>query len=229
MKAYTKYAIIVSGGTGNRMASELPKQFLELNDLPILMHSIAAFNRDEQTKIILVLNKEHEHIWKQLCAKHLFKIPHTIVHGGENRFQSVKNGLEFIKSSEFNLKKVLIAVHDGVRPLVDQNIIKNGFDAAEVFGSAVPTVKSKDSVRMMDGSGQSKALDRDSVLLVQTPQIFKADLLVAAYHQEFDNSFTDDASVIEKSGHSIHIIEGNIRNIKITYPIDLKIAEMWIV
>lgn len=229
MKAYTKYAIIVSGGTGSRMDSALPKQFLELKGLPVLMHSMAAFSKREDIKIVLVLNKEHEHIWKALCLKHRFYTAHTIVYGGENRFQSVNNGLEFIKSIEPDLSKILIAVHDGVRPLVDQNTITNGFDAAAVYGSAVPTVKSKDSVRVMDESGKSKALNRDFVLLVQTPQIFKADILATGYHQDYKDSFTDDASVIEKSGYPIHLVEGNIRNIKITYPIDLKIAEMWIV
>ena len=195
MNAYTKYAIIVSGGTGSRMDSALPKQFLELKGLPILMHSISAFRKDDQINIVLVLNREHEPIWRKLCIKHHFTIPHTIIHGGENRFQSVKNGLEFIKSEESSLSNVLIAIHDGVRPLVDQNIIKEGFNAAGVHGSAVPTVKSKDSVRMIDELGRSQALNRDSILLVQTPQVFKADLLATAYHQEYDESFTDDASV----------------------------------
>ena len=228
MTAYTKYAIIVSGGTGNRMESPLPKQFIDLKGLPILMHSISAFYKNaDSIKIILVLNKAHQNIWEGLCIKYNFTIPYTLVYGGNSRFESVRNGLNFIVKKEANLEKCLIAVHDGVRPLISQHLINEAYLFAQNKGSAVPAIKSKDSIRIIAKDGYAKSIDRDSVLLIQTPQVFQATLLSKAYQQAYEESFTDDASVIEKSGYPIHIIEGNIRNIKITYPTDLTIAEMW--
>ena len=235
MSEFEKYAIIVSGGSGNRMESKLPKQFLELKGLPILMHSISAFHKNAVSiKIILVLSELHLKIWEDLCAKHNFTIPHTIVFGGQSRFHSVKQGLNFIFNRETAVNvpliqtnssaKILIAVHDGARPLVSQDLINRAFIQAEKKGSAVPAIKSRDSLRIIGSQGQTKAINRDSVLLIQTPQIFQAQLLNEAYKQEFNESFTDDASVIEKSGYPINIIDGDIRNIKITYPIDLEIA-----
>jgi len=234
MSEFEKYAIIVSGGTGNRMESKLPKQFLELKGLPILMHSISAFHKNaDAIKIILVLSELHLKIWEDLCIKHNFIVPHSIVFGGKSRFHSVKYGLNFIfnhittnksltQTSPFD--KVLIAIHDGVRPLVGQDLINRAYIQAEKEGTAVPAIKSKDSLRIIESQGRTKAINRDSVLLIQTPQIFRAQLLKEAYKQEFNETFTDDASVIEKSGYPINIIEGDIRNIKITYPIDLAIA-----
>jgi len=228
MAAYTRYAIIVSGGTGNRMESQLPKQFIELKGLPILMHSISAFHKNSDSiKIILVLNKAHQNIWEGLRIKYNFNIPYTLVYGGNSRFESVQNGLNFIVDNEKNLEKSLIAVHDGVRPLINQHLINDAYLSAQNMGSAVPAIKSRDSIRIIANDGRSKSIDRASALLIQTPQIFLATQLSKAYQQAFEESFTDDASVIEKSGYPIHIIEGDIRNIKITYPTDLIIAEMW--
>lgn len=236
MSEFEKYVIIVSGGTGSRMESKLPKQFLELKGLPILMHSISAFYRNENSiKIVLVLNEAHQRIWEDLCIKYKFTIPHSIVFGGENRFNSVQNGLNSIidqieKKISSNgitpLNYTLIAVHDAVRPLVSQDLINRAYEMAAKKGSAVPAIKSKDSIRIIDNEGKTKAIDRDSILLIQTPQVFRADLLQTAYQQAFKESFTDDASVIENSGYSINIVEGDLQNIKITYPNDLAIASL---
>src|SRR5690606_20961827 len=183
---FKKYVIIVSGGTGNRMESQLPKQFLELKGLPILMHSISAFHKNaDSLKIILVLSEVHLKIWEDLCIKYNFEIPHTVVFGGESRFHSVKNGLNFIVNQISSVKlssvksltntisfdKTLIAIHDGVRPLVGQDLINRAYKSAEKEGSAVPAIKSRDSLRIIESQGQSKALNRDSVLLIQTPQV----------------------------------------------------------
>jgi len=228
MTAYTRYAIIVSGGTGSRMENPLPKQFIELKGLPILMHSISAFYQNaDSINIILVLSKAHQDIWEGLCIKYNFNIPYTLVYGGNSRFESVRNGLNFIVDNDKHLDKSLIAVHDGVRPLISQSLINQAYLAAQNKGSAVPAIKSRDSIRIIDKDRYTRSIDRDSILLIQTPQVFKATLLSKAYQQGFEDSFTDDASVIEKSGYPVHIIEGNIRNIKITYPTDLTIAEMW--
>lgn len=228
METLSKYIIIVSGGAGSRMNNALPKQFHQLNDFPILMHSIKAFYKnDTSIKIVLVINEAHYKIWEDLCIKHSFNIPYTLVNGGQTRFHSVKNGLEFIFNQEISLTKVLIGIHDGVRPLISQDVINRAYSTAEEKGSAIPAIQSKDSVRISDTNGGNKVIDRGSVLLVQTPQVFKASLLYKAYKHEFEESFTDDASVIEKSGYPIHIIEGDIRNIKITYPTDIDIATVW--
>jgi len=229
MAVLSKYVIIVSGGVGSRMENSLPKQFHQLNGLPILMHSIYAFHKnDKSIKIILVINKTHKKLWADLCKKHVFDIPYELVDGGESRFHSVKNGLEFIFKQVSTLKNVLIGIHDGVRPVIGQDVIDNAYSTAESKGSAIPAIKSRDSIRIVNAKGENEAINRESVLIIQTPQVFKANLLNEAYKQPFEESFTDDASVIEKSGYPIHIIEGDIRNIKITYPTDIDIAAIWI-
>ncbi|TCK84806.1 2-C-methyl-D-erythritol 4-phosphate cytidylyltransferase [Albibacterium bauzanense] len=229
MAVLSKYVIIVSGGTGSRMDSSLPKQFHLLNGLPILMHSLYAFYRnDKSIKIILVINKAHQKLWEDLCKKYAFEVPYDLVYGGESRFHSVKNGLDFIFKQESFLTNVLIGIHDGVRPLISQEVINRAYSTAESNGSAIPAIKSRDSIRIINAKKENKAIDRDSVLIIQTPQVFRADLLQEAYKHKFEESFTDDASVIEKSGYPIHLIEGDIRNIKITYPTDIDIAAIWV-
>lgn len=228
MAVLSKYVIIVSGGTGSRMESSLPKQFHQLNGLPILMHSIYAFHKDNKSiKIILVINKAHHKQWEDLCNKYAFDIPYELVYGGKSRFHSVKNGLEFIFKQESSLTNVLIGIHDGVRPLISQDIINRAYSTAENNGSAIPAIRSRDSIRIINAKKENEAIDRDSVLIIQTPQVFRANLLKEAYKYKFEEGFTDDASVIEKSGYPIHIIEGDIRNIKITYPSDIDIAAIW--
>jgi len=226
MSDFKKYAIIVSGGVGSRMKNSVPKQFLEVNKLPILMHSIRAFNHNN-IHIVLVQNDAYKEMWASLCIKHQFDVPYSTVSGGETRFHSVKNGLSHIFKKEDQLDQILIAIHDGVRPLVSQNLINRSFEEVLRKKAVVPAVASRDSIRMVNENKQSISLRRDRVHLVQTPQTFNGELLREAYQAPYSSEFTDDASVIEKSGYPIHLIDGDIRNIKITYPIDIAIAELW--
>ncbi len=214
------YAIIVAGGSGKRMASNLPKQFIELNGKPILMHSIAAFSQNVyQPKIILVISKDEEVFWKKLIEKHHFEIPHQIVFGGKERFHSVKNALaQIIDENAF------IAVHDGVRPLVNQKTISNCFKLAQINGNAIAAIPSKDSIRKLS-SNQSEALIRSEIYLVQTPQTFSFKQLKEAYLQDYKEEFTDDASVVEKAGYPIYLENGYEYNFKITFKEDIVIAE----
>lgn len=217
-----KYAIIVAGGKGERMGEQLPKQFLELAGKPILMHTIEKFYQTfPQTKIILALPENQIDFWEELCYKYGFtKIPHQIVAGGKTRFHSVKNALALVKQNG------IVAVHDGVRPLVSATTITNCFAQAEKSGTAIPVVDVVDSLRFVSKQEQTnKAVARSCYKNVQTPQCFKSELLLKAYEQDFDETFTDDASVVEKLGHSIELVQGNTENIKITSPIDLIVAE----
>ncbi|RYU85527.1 2-C-methyl-D-erythritol 4-phosphate cytidylyltransferase [Mucilaginibacter terrigena] len=214
------YAVIVAGGSGSRMQSALPKQFIELCGEPVLMHTIRAFYESRSSpQIILVLHAGYHQMWESLCGKHNFIIPHTIIAGGETRFHSVKNAVDQITGNN-----VLIAVHDAVRPLVSHDIIDEAYRCAAEHGSAVTAVKSRDSVRQVK-DGISAGVDRDSIYLVQTPQTFQSVLLKKAYEQPYCDSFTDDASVVEKSGITIRLIEGSYSNIKITFPEDIAIAD----
>jgi len=214
------YAIIVAGGSGNRMQTETPKQFLLLKNLPVLMHTIKAFAAsDTQPKILLVLNKDQQAYWTRLCKEFNFHIPHQVIDGGTERFYSVKNAVYTIEEDSY------VAVHDAVRPLVSKTLIDNCFAEAAKQGNVIAAVQSSDSVRLLHDK-KTSALKRDEIYLVQTPQTFKLNILKEAYNQEFDPHFTDDASVVESVGYEINIIEGERGNIKITYPIDLELAEL---
>ena len=216
------YAIIVAGGSGTRMLSTVPKQFLLLCGRPVIMHALEAFHLSAvKPKIIIVLPAEYHAYWEQLCITHNFKIPYQLVTGGETRFHSVKNGLDAINNDD----EALIAVHDAVRPLTSGQIIEEAYQYAAEYGNAVTAVKSRDSVRLMEG-GISKSLTRDDVYLVQTPQTFQSAQIKKAYQQVYSEKFTDDASVVEEIGVKINLIEGSHQNIKITYPEDIAIAEM---
>jgi 2-C-methyl-D-erythritol 4-phosphate cytidylyltransferase len=214
-----KYAIIVAGGSGSRMKSDLPKQFIEIGGLPILMHTLKRFKEaDAEIELILVLPEAQFEFWKELCEIHkefIKTIPHQLVAGGNSRFQSGKNGLQAIENEG------LVAIHDGVRPFVSSEIINESFRIAEEKGIAVASVASKDSVRV---NGQ--AIDRATVRLIQTPQTFKISLLKKAFETPELATFTDDASVAEHAGFEIHLIEGSYENIKITTPEDLLWAEV---
>ncbi|MGM9475585.1 2-C-methyl-D-erythritol 4-phosphate cytidylyltransferase [Pedobacter sp. GSP4] len=214
------YAIIVAGGSGNRMQTETPKQFLLLKNLPVLMHTIKAFAQsDTQPKILLVLNKDQQAYWARLCEEFNFYVPHQIIDGGSERFHSVKNAVYSIAEDSY------VAIHDAVRPLVSKTLIDNCYKEAELRGNVIAAVQSSDSVRMLQ-NGLTSALKRNEIYLVQTPQTFSLDVLKEAYQQEFTSHFTDDASVVEALGHNINIMEGERSNIKITYPIDLELAEL---
>jgi len=214
-----KTAIIVAGGKGERMNADIPKQFLEIKGKPILIHTLEAFmNFDASLQLILVLPAAQFELWETLCKKHALNIPHQIVAGGQTRFQSVKNGLDAVKVP------AIVAIHDGVRPLVSKETISRCFDAAAKFGAAIPTMDSIESIRFVDANG-SKSVDRNAYKMVQTPQVFDAELLKKAYEQEFSVLFTDDASVVEAMGATVHLVDGNRENIKITTEFDLIVAE----
>ncbi len=218
------YVIIVAGGSGSRMKSAVPKQFLLLNGIPVLMHTIRAFHHsDVQPQIIVVLPDNFHSNWEQLCKQHSFSIPHQLVTGGETRFHSVKNALDTIEDGT----DVLIAVHDAVRPLTSKQIIDESYQHAFAHGNAITAVKSRDSVRRFN-SVVSESLFRDEIYLVQTPQTFRSTQIKKAYLQPYHIKFTDDASVVEETGVMINLIEGSYSNIKITYPSDIAIAELLI-
>lgn len=212
-------ALIVAGGKGLRMGSELPKQFLPIGGKPVLMHTLEAFYRfDKRMQLILVLPREQQGFWRELCETHGFNIRHEIADGGETRFHSVKNGLALI-----NGIGGMVGVHDGVRPFVSQEVIARCFREAAVRKAVIPVIDVVETVRHLTGSG-SETVNRNDYKLVQTPQVFDADLLRRAYEQEFTPFFTDDASVVEAMGVPVHLVEGNRENIKITTPFDLKVA-----
>jgi 2-C-methyl-D-erythritol 4-phosphate cytidylyltransferase len=216
---FPEYALIVAGGKGTRITSKIPKQFIELQGLPILLHTINAFFRySEKIKVILVLPSSDLDTWNTIVKKYHFNKPLTIQTGGDTRFQSVKRGLEKIEGDG------LVAIHDGVRPLVSENIIAASFKLAAQQQSAVACVPMKESIRIMDHH-QSNALDRSKFRLIQTPQTFQVSLIKKAYALPEDSSLTDDASVAERAGHVVTLFEGSYRNIKITTDEDLVIAQ----
>ncbi len=211
------FAIIVAGGRGMRMGHEVPKQFIPLGTRPVLMHTLKRFYKfNPRLTLILVLPEDQMEYWKSLCQKYGFNLPHQLVKGGETRFHSVQNGLALVE-------KGLVAIHDGVRPFVSMETIARCFSTAKTHGAAIPVTHLIESLRLVDGT-QSKALPRESYRAVQTPQVFKTEIIKKAYNQDYKPSFTDDASVAEMAGYEIALVEGNRENIKITSPFDLVIA-----
>ncbi len=216
-----QFAIIVAGGSGSRMKSDVPKQFLLLNNKPILQHTLERFLVfSASLRIILVLPARDMETWTRLCDKHNFYPPIETVHGGATRFQSVRNGLKRISA-----KEGLVAVHDGVRPFVTTDIIQTGFDTAARTGAAVTAVAVNDSIRRVQADGSSQAVDRTQYQLVQTPQTFQLDLFRQAFQAEEQPFFTDCASVVEYAGFPVTLIEGSYQNVKITTPADLAWAD----
>ncbi len=216
-----KAVIIVAGGKGIRMSSEIPKQFIQLKGKAVLMHTIEAFyNYDNAMQIVLVLPKEHKNYWSEQCKKLSFNIEHKLVEGGSERFYSVKNGLEAIKHNEVDL----IAIHDGVRPFVSQDTIGNCFEKAKISAAVIPALDLTDSIRKLENE-KSVSVDRSLFKAVQTPQVFQKEVIYAGYRQEFSSNFTDDASVVEAAGYKIELVDGNRENIKLTTPFDFIIAD----
>lgn len=214
----TRYALIVAGGKGLRMGGELPKQFIPVGGKPVLMRTMEAFyDSDSEIQIILVLPHSQQDYWRQLCREFRFSLPHVIADGGETRFHSVKNGLALVKTP------ALVGVHDGVRPFVSPEVIARCYKLAAEKKAVVPVIEVVETVRRLTGDG-SVTVNRDDYRLVQTPQVFDAELLKKAYGQAYTSLFTDDASVVEALGESVFLTEGNKENIKITTPFDLKIA-----
>ena len=217
-------AVIVAGDSGTRFGADVPKQFLSLGGNPILMRTIEAFDQaltDGDHGIVVTLPADQMALWRELCERYAFNVPHRVAPGGETRWHSVKNALGSIGDPA---GVDVIAVHDGVRPLASKELICRTLEAARSTGAAIPVVTLNDSVRQVDGD-TSHALDRSSLRAVQTPQAFDARLLLKAYGQPFDPTFTDDASVVERYGHSVTLVEGDPQNLKITRPMDLALAE----
>jgi 2-C-methyl-D-erythritol 4-phosphate cytidylyltransferase len=219
-----KYAIIVAGGSGSRMQAPMPKQFLPIAGEPVLLHTLRRFHTfDAEMLLVVVLPQTEISTWHSLCATHHFTVPHQVVSGGSSRFQSVKNGLATLDQEEDGV----VAVHDGVRPFIDNTILTTAYTTAAEKGTAVVAVTLKESIRRVRGS-HSKAVDRTAYRLVQTPQCFRLPLLRRAYAQPEIPLFTDDASVVERFGHKIELVEGSYRNIKLTTPEDLVLAEAFL-
>lgn len=217
-----QFAVIVAGGSGSRMKSEIPKQYLPIDGLPVLMHTINAFyNYTKSIKIIVVLPPDDLNLWEELCVTYKFNLPLQVTAGGETRFQSVRNGLNKISIDG------IVAIHDGVRPMVNKEIIATSFEIAALHGSAIAAVRLKESIRVTD-KDQTKTADRSKFRIIQTPQTFQVNLIKQAYQIAENPQFTDDASVLEKSGHKISLFEGSYKNIKITTPEDLIIAEAFL-
>lgn len=215
-----KFAIIVAGGSGTRMGSAIPKQFLTLAGKPVLMHTISVFKAfDPDCNLIVVLPESQLEFWHSLCLKHAFTTAHQLVSGGQTRFHSVLNGLNLIDDSDS-----VVFIHDGVRPLVSQRTLKNCFETALHSGNAIPVLPVVESLRKIEGD-LSVSVDRSVYLNVQTPQTFLSGQIREAYAQAYTPAFTDDASVCEMAGFRINLVEGNPANIKITTPEDLIFAE----
>lgn len=209
--------IIVAGGKGLRMGGDVPKQFLVVDGKPILMHTIERFHEyDPDMQIIVVLPKSQIDYWGELCRQYGFGIPLTIAEGGAERFHSVRNGLAALRDDIET-----VGVHDGVRPYVSGEVIGRCFEEAAVSGAAIPVIDVFETLRELLPDGSSRTVPRANYRLVQTPQVFRTELLRKAYQQDFCPQFTDDASVVEALGHGIALVAGNRENIKITTKADL--------
>ena len=214
-----KYVLIVAGGKGRRMEAGQPKQFIEIGGLPLLMHTFHAFSSaDTKFEFVLVLPADLIAQWKELCNIHHFNIPHQIAESGPKRFHSVKSGLKLVPENAW------VAIHDAARPFVSRKVITDCFALAERKGNAIPVIPVGDSVRETNGIF-NKGVNRNKLRLVQTPQVFSSSSIKLAYQQTYNESFTDDASVLENTGQAIYLVDGNPENIKITRPIDLLTAQ----
>lgn len=213
------FVIILAGGKGSRMESEIPKQFIPIAGKPVIMHTIDKFRTfDAKLEIIVVLPDIYVDLWKDLCNEFKFETTHSIVRGGNERFYSVKNALATIPND------CLVMIHDGVRPLVNHQSIDRVLQKANDCGNAVPYIDINESIRKVL-KDKSKTVNRNKYKIIQTPQGFKSDLIKLAYEQDYNDFFTDDASVLEAFGEKIELVLGNTKNIKITRPVDLMIAE----
>ena len=220
---FNKWVVITAGGSGLRMGTPTPKQFLEIKGKSILSHTIEAFQKAlPEINIVLVLPSDRIRYWKEQSTVLKILKKYQIVPGGTTRFESVKNGLNVIKDST-----ALIAVHDGVRPLISSKLIRRVFEGAAANGNAIPVIPVQESLRKVVGTTNTIA-DRGAYKIVQTPQCFKAEQLLPAFVASYEESFTDEASVVEKAGHPIHLVEGEPMNIKVTTPTDFERAATYI-
>lgn len=218
------YVIIVAGGKGLRMWSDIPKQFLPIGGKPVLMRTLERFRAyDKNLKIILVLPEAQQDYWQGLCKEYGFQVEYQLANGGQTRFHSVQNGLALIPDDA----EGVVGVHDGVRPFPSIDVIRNCYATAREKKAVIPVIPVVETVRHLEGES-SVTVPRGDYRLVQTPQTFDIQLLKAANRQPYNDGFTDDASVVESYGHEITLVEGNRENIKITTPYDMKIAEVLI-
>lgn len=216
------YIIIVAGGKGLRMGGDLPKQFLPLDGKPVLMHTIERFRQySEHIEIILVLPRQQQDYWRQLCLKHSFTVRHRIVDGGDTRYNSSQNGLAAVPDDADGV----VGIHDGVRPFVSTEVIGRTFEAARKHGAAIPVMPVTDTLRLVTPGDGGHNVQRNDYRTVQTPQAFDIQLLKQAFKQPYSDAFTDDASVVEATGHSVAMVDGNRENIKLTTPFDMAVAK----
>ena len=221
------YVIIVAGGKGLRMRSDIPKQFLPIGGKPVLMRTLERFREyDKDLKIILVLPEAQQDYWQGLCKEYDFQVEYQLANGGQTRFHSVQNGLALIPDNA----EGVVGVHDGVRPFPSIDVIRNCYTTAREKKAVIPVIPVVETVRhlLVHSKDKSITVPRDEYRLVQTPQTFDIQLLKASNRQPYNDGFTDDASVVESYGHEITLVEGNRENIKITTPYDMKIAEVLI-
>jgi 2-C-methyl-D-erythritol 4-phosphate cytidylyltransferase len=214
-----KAVIITGGGSGKRMGTPVPKQFLKIDGKPVIVYTIELFSGfDKNMEIVVVLPESYLELWKEINAEFFNKVNIRVAPGGDFRFHSVKSGLSLLKED------MLIGVHDAVRPLVSMEVINRCYSVAEKYGNAVPVIKMTDSIRRISGASNFPA-NREDFRIIQTPQVFSGEILKKAYNLNFSEEFTDDASVVEKLGVKINLVEGNRENIKITTPEDIKYVE----
>ena len=221
------YVIIVAGGKGLRMGSDIPKQFLPIGGKPVLMRTLERFREySDDLQIILVLPEAQQEYWQELCNRYDFKVEYLLANGGQTRFHSVQNGLALVPDDA----EGVVGVHDGVRPFPSIDVIRNCYETARTAKAVIPVIPIIETVRHLTGGQarcevESVTVPRDEYRLVQTPQTFDIQLLKAANRQPYNDVFTDDASVVESYGHKITLVEGNRENIKITTPYDITVAE----
>lgn len=223
-----KFAIIVAGGKGLRMGGEIPKQFMLLAGKPVLMHTLQQFASCRE--LILVLPQEQFDYWQELCTRYNFTLPHRLTKGGETRYHSVRSGLQYLEEMGIEPND-LVAIHDGVRPLVTHSVIDACYQTADRHGAALPYRPLTNSIRQLsdEGLGNSRAVERSHFVSVHTPQVFNLAQLLEAYQGDYKSSYTDDASVWEDHGYpSPILVESNPENIKLTTPIDLRLAELYL-
>ena len=216
------HALIVAGGSGTRMGADVPKQFLNVAGKPMLMHTISKMHEAlPEASLTLVLPESQISFWNELCQKHSFQVEHQVTAGGSTRTESVRNGLNAIQGEDG-----VVGIHDGVRPCFSTKMIQRCFSMAAEKGNAIPAIEVIPSLRKVDGD-ESEAVDRAQFKAVQTPQCFKLSEIRDAYEQS-NTAYSDDASLMESLGHRMNLVEGDQNNIKITYPLDVKLAEMLI-
>lgn len=213
--------IIVAAGSGSRMGGKLPKQYLKLSGKPLIIHTLDKFQRfDPEMKRVIVLAPEQRELWDEIAGSYEVSGEVVVAHVGATRYDSVKNGLAHIEEG------VIVGIHDAVRPFVSHDTLKRGYESADRDGSGIPVVEMEESVRMIDHEGGSASMDRTRLKRVQTPQVFRSDRIKQAYRQPYNSLFTDDASVYEALFGKVVLVQGNRENIKITTPIDMKLAEL---